>query len=39
MFFYYPKYLDVDAVTLIAQNLLETWEREEEEEARKQKQI
>jgi hypothetical protein len=28
MFFYYPKYLHPEAVTLIAQNLLSEWENE-----------
>ncbi|KAL0486434.1 DNA primase [Acrasis kona] len=28
MFFYYPKYLHPEAVTLIAQNLLQEWEQE-----------
>lgn len=28
MFFYYPKYLHPEAVTLIAQNLLQEWENE-----------
>jgi hypothetical protein len=28
MYFYYPKYLHPEAVTLIAQNLLQEWEAE-----------
>ena len=28
MFFYYPKYLQPEAVALIAQNLLNEWEKE-----------
>jgi hypothetical protein len=30
MYFYYPKYLQPEAVALIAQNLLNEWEEEEE---------
>ncbi|KAL9656739.1 hypothetical protein ABK040_003006 [Willaertia magna] len=32
MYFYYPKYLHPEAVALIAQNLLNEWEDEEEKE-------